>query len=184
MFDWIIFCQKPMEAIKKVCFYGPESTGKSTMAKHMAEFYKTEWVPEVAREFVTTNDFTIDDIIKIGHAQINCVLEKTKTANKILFCDTDLITTQIYCRHYLKEVPHVLIELEKLIKYDLYFLFEPDVPWIADGLRDLGESERRIEMFEVFKMELERRNINYILVNGNWEAREARIKSETDKWLA
>ena len=170
-----------MEAIKKVCFYGPESTGKSTMAKHMAEFYKTEWVPEVAREFVTTNDFTIDDIIKIGHAQINCVLEKTKTANKILFCDTDLITTQIYCRHYLKEVPHVLIELEKLIKYDLYFLFEPDVPWVADGLRDLGE--KRKEMLEVFKLELVRRSITYIVVKGNWEEREEIIKQEVNKLL-
>ena len=170
-----------MEAIKKICFYGPESTGKSTMAKHMAEFYKTEWVPEVAREFVTTNDFTIDDIIKIGHAQINCVLEKTKTANKILFCDTDLITTQIYCRHYLKEVPHVLIELEKLIKYDLYFLFEPDVPWVADGLRDLGE--KRKEMLEVFKLELVRRSITYIVVKGNWEEREEIIKQEVNKLL-
>ncbi len=154
------------------------------MARHMAEIYKTEFVPEVSREIVTSNNFTVEDIIKIGHTQTARILEKTKTANRILFCDTDLITTQIYCRHYLKVVPPILFELEKLIKYDLYFLFEPDVPWIADGLRDLGGRERRIEMFEVFKMELERRNINYILVNGNWEAREARIKSETDKWLA
>ena len=173
-----------MEAIKKVCFYGPESTGKSIMAKRMAELYKTEWVPEVAREIVTSNNFTIDDIIKIGHAQTERILEKTKTANKILFCDTDLITTQIYCRHYLKVVPPILFELEKKIKYDLYFLFEPDVPWIADGMRDIGDIEKRKEMFEVFKGELERRNINYILVKGNWEAREARIKSETDKWFA
>ena len=172
-----------MEAIKKVCFYGPESTGKSIMAKRMAELYKTEWVPEVAREIVTSNNFTIDDIIKIGHAQTERILEKTKTANKILFCDTDLITTQIYCRHYLKVVPPILFELEKKIKYDLYFLFEPDVPWIADGMRDIGDIEKRKEMFEVFKGELERRNLNYILVKGNWEEREARIKSETDKWF-
>ena len=169
--------------VKKICFYGPESTGKSTMAKRMAEYFKTDWVPEVAREIVTSNDFTIDDIIKIGHAQTNRILEKTKTANKILFCDTDLITSQIYCRHYLKEVPPVLFELEQQTKYDLYFLFEPDVPWVADGLRDIGDRERRIEMFEVFKMELDKRNITYTLVKGNWEAREARIKSETDKWF-
>ncbi len=172
-----------MEAIKKVCFYGPESTGKSTMAKRMAELYKTEWVPEVSREFVSTNDFTIDDIINIGHAQTERILEKTKTANKILFCDTDLITTQIYCRHYLKTVPPILFELEKLIKYDLYFLFEPDVPWIADGMRDLGESDKRKEMLVVFKSELDKRNINYVPVNGNWEEREAIIKREVGKLL-
>ncbi|MEK6782067.1 MAG: multifunctional transcriptional regulator/nicotinamide-nucleotide adenylyltransferase/ribosylnicotinamide kinase NadR [Bacteroidota bacterium] len=167
--------------VKKLCFFGPESTGKSTLAKKIAGFYNTESVPEVAREIVTSNDFTMDDIVKIGHAQIQRTLEKTKTANKVLFCDTDLITTQIYCRHYLKDVPPVLFELEKQIKYNLYFLFEPDVPWVADGLRDLGE--RRMEMFEVFKMELDKRNIHYIPVKGNWQEREATIKSEVNKFL-
>jgi HTH-type transcriptional repressor of NAD biosynthesis genes len=170
-----------MEAIKKVCFYGPESTGKSTMARRMAEFYKTEWVPEVSREFVSTNDFTIDDIINIGHAQTERILEKESKANKILFCDTDLITTQIYCRHYLKVVPPVLFELEKQIKYDLYFLFEPDVPWVADGMRDLGNVEKRKEMFEVFKMELDKRNITYTSVKGTWKKREETIKQEVIK---
>ena len=172
-----------MEAIKKICFYGPESTGKSIMAKRLAEHYKTEWVPEVAREIVTSNDFTVDDIIKIAHAQTKRVLEKTKTANKILFCDTDLITTQIYCRHYLKTVPPILFEFEKQIKYDVYFLFEPDVPWIADGLRDLGERDKRKEMLAVFKAELDKRSINHILVNGNWGEREEIIKREVDKLL-
>ena len=170
-------------AIKRICFYGPESTGKSTMAKRMAEYYKTEWVPEVAREIVTNNDFTIDDIIKIGHAQTERILEKTKTANKILFCDTDLITTQIYCKHYLNVTPPILFELERQIKYDLYFLFEPDVPWVADGLRDLGEIDKRKEMFEVFKMELEKRNITYIPVKGTWGERERIIKKKLNTLL-
>ncbi len=171
-----------MEGIKKICFYGPESTGKSTMARHMAEIYKTEFVPEVSREIVTSNNFTVEDIIKIGHTQTVRILEKTKTANKILFCDTDLITTQIYCRHYLKVVPPILFELEKIIKYDLYFLFEPDVPWVADGLRDLGE--KRKEMLEVFKRELDKRNIPYTLVKGSWGEREEIIKREVDQLLA
>lgn len=172
-----------MEAIKKVCFYGPESTGKSTMARRMAELYKTEWVPEVSREIVTTNDFTIEDIIKIGHAQTERVIEKAKTANKILFCDSDLITTQIYSRYYLKVVPPVLFELEHQIKYNLYFLFEIDVPWVADGLRDLGENYKRKEMFEVFKGELDRRSISYISIKGSWEEREKMIKKEVDKFF-
>ncbi|MCA4894174.1 MAG: ATP-binding protein [Cytophagales bacterium] len=91
--------------VKLICFYGPESTGKSTMAKKMATHYQTEFVPEVAREIVSSNDFTLDDIVRIAKAQNERVKEKMKTANRFLFCDTDLITTQIYCRHYLKTVP-------------------------------------------------------------------------------
>lgn len=167
--------------VKRICFYGPESTGKSTLAKRMAAIYKTEFVPEVSREFITSNDFTPDDIIRIGHAQTERVLEKSKMANKFLFCDTDLITTQIYCRHYLQEVPPVLFELEKKIIYDRYFLFDTDVPWVADGLRDLGD--RRREMFEVFKNELDKRKIMYELVNGDFSIRENKLVQEMSKYF-
>lgn len=165
--------------VKKICFYGPESTGKSVMAKQMAAYYNTEFVPEVAREFVSSNEFTIDDIIRIGHAQTQRINEKLKSANKILFCDTDLITTQIYCRHYLGVVPEVLYELEKKISYNQYFLFDIDVPWVADGMRDLRDS--RQTMFEIFKRELEIRNISYLIVNGNYDERESFLKSELNK---
>ena len=168
-----------MEGIEVICFYGPESTGKSTMVRRMAELYKTEFVPEVSREIVTSNNFSVEEIIKIGHAQTNRVLEKLKTANEILFCDSDVITTQIYSQYYLKTVPSVLRELEKKIKYDLYFLFDIDVPWVADGLRDLGD--RRKEMYHVFKSELEKRDISYVPVSGNWEARERIIINELSR---
>jgi HTH-type transcriptional regulator, transcriptional repressor of NAD biosynthesis genes len=168
--------------VKKICFYGPESTGKSTMAVQMAKKYKTESVPEVAREMITKNVFDAADIIAIGEAQTQRVIEKTKTANKLLFCDTDLITTKIYSQVYLNVIPPILTELEQQITYDLYFLMDIDVPWIADGLRDLGD--RREEMFVIFKKELDDRNISYILIQGTPREREQRITQEIDKLLS
>jgi HTH-type transcriptional repressor of NAD biosynthesis genes len=167
--------------VKKICFYGPESTGKSTMARAMAEKYKTEFVPEVARELITSNEFSLDDIIRIGQAQTNCVKEKSKTANKILFCDTDIITTEIYSQHYLKQIPPVLFELEKEIIYDNYFLFDIDVEWVSDGLRDLGN--QRQQMLDVFRLELEKRKINYTWVRGNYDQRSRLIQKEIDQLL-
>ncbi|QLH33594.1 MAG: AAA family ATPase [Cyclobacteriaceae bacterium] len=168
--------------VKKICFYGSESTGKSFMAQKMAKRYQTEFVPEVARELITSNDFTEADIIKIGYAQIERINEKIKTANKILFCDTDTITTQIYSRHYLHTVPAVLFELEKQVQYDQYFLFDIDVPWVADHMRDLGNE--RVKMFQVFKNELDQRAISYRLVTGNYQQREIMISKCIDEILA
>jgi HTH-type transcriptional regulator, transcriptional repressor of NAD biosynthesis genes len=159
--------------VKKVCFYGPESTGKSTMAATMAKKFNTEFVPEVAREMLITNDFSIDDIIRIGKAQTQRVHEKTRTANKILFCDTDLITTQIYSQHYLGTVPQILYDLEKEVNYDVYFLMDINTEWIADGLRDLGHL--RQEMFETFKKALDDRNIPYIFLTGEREKKEQTV---------
>ncbi|NJM25940.1 MAG: AAA family ATPase [Bacteroidia bacterium] len=156
--------------VKRVCLYGPESTGKSTLAQWLAVCFDTEFVPEVAREMISSNEFTLEDIERIGHAQTMRVLSKTKTANKILFCDTDVITTQIYSRHYLHAVPDVLYTLEKQVHYHHYFLFDVDVPWVADGLRDLGN--RRKDMFDAFRNELVSRNISFTLVTGDYAERE------------
>ncbi|HEY5750904.1 MAG TPA: AAA family ATPase [Chryseolinea sp.] len=167
--------------VKKVCFYGAESTGKSTLAIRMAEYYNTEFVPEVARELLITNDFTVEDIITIGNAHAQRVDEKIKTANKLLFCDTDAITTQIYSKYYLNVVPEVLYELEAKVKYDLYFLMDIDVPWIEDGLRDLPH--KRQEMTNIFKGALEQRNISYITVSGDFQQREATVHRAIDSLL-
>lgn len=166
--------------VKKICFYGPESTGKSTMAATMAKRFNTDFVPEVAREMLVTNDFSIDDIIRIGKEQTARVHEKVKTANKILFCDTDLITTQIYAQHYLGVIPQILFDLEKKVNYDIYFFMDIDTEWIADGLRDLGH--RRQEMFDLFKKALHDRNIPYIFLTGDREKKE-RIVIDTIKSL-
>lgn len=147
----------------------------------MAELYKTVYVPEVAREMITSNDFTVDDIIRIGKAQTERVLEYTKLANKVLFCDTDVIVTQIYSRHYLGIVPEILYELERKVKYDQYFFFDIDVPWIDDGLRDLGH--QREEMRKIFLEELKKRNINPIMVQGSFEAREEILINGVDRML-
>lgn len=165
----------------KVCFYGAESTGKSTMARQMAEYFNTNFVPEVARELVSSNDFSVEDIIKIGNAQTARIASLEKLANSVLICDTDLITTQIYSKHYLGIVPEVLYELESLIRYDRYFLFDIDVPWVADGLRDL--QNQREQMHSIFKNELEIRKIDYVLVWGNWDARYQIVVSEINRLL-
>jgi HTH-type transcriptional regulator, transcriptional repressor of NAD biosynthesis genes len=168
--------------VLKFCFYGPESTGKSTMAEKMAKHFQTEFVPEVAKEFITSNNFAVNDIVKIGREQMRRVREKTKTANKILFCDTDLITTQIYSQQYLGVVPELIRQLEKKNSYDLYFLFDIDVPWVSDGLRDLGN--KRKEMYSVFKEALDRRKIKYVMISGDYQQREDDIRQIVESYLS
>ena len=167
--------------VKKICFYGPESTGKTYMSKLMAAQYKTGWVPEAAREILTSNEFSEKEIMQIALAHDECINQKLQTANKLLFCDTDVITTQIYAQHYLGAVPQRLFEIEKKITYDLYFLMNIDTPWIEDPLRDLGN--KRAEMFAVFKAALDKRNISYVLIKGDYKQREAIVVTELNKLL-
>lgn len=165
--------------VRKICIYGPESVGKSSLTVRLAERYQTEFVPEVAREMITSNEFTVRDIVEIGLAHDRRVLEKLAIANKLLFCDTDVITTQIYSRHYLNVVPDELYKIEKHTRYDLYFLLDIDVPWVPDGLRDLGDF--RDTMMTTFRRELENKNIPFVLVRGGYEERERIVVDEINR---
>ena len=167
--------------VKKICIYGPESTGKSRLTADLARHFETTFAHEIARDLLVDNNLTAEDLIRIGHAQTQLVLEKTQTANKFLFCDTDLITTQIYAAHYLGATPSELIDLEQQTHYDLYCLLDIDVPWTADPLRDFGD--RRAYMYDVFKAELDKREIPYIKILGNWEARKKAVIDAVNQWL-
>ncbi|MBG9376899.1 AAA family ATPase [Panacibacter sp. DH6] len=159
--------------VKKICFFGPESTGKTYMASRMSAIFNTQWVSEAARAMLTSNEFTKTDIIKIATKQFQDYQTKLLTANKFLFCDTDVITTQIYSQHYLGEVPAELLNIELQTPYDIYFLMNIDVPWIADYIRDFGD--RRNIMMEIFTAQLDKRKILCKVVSGSYAEREQQV---------
>lgn len=167
--------------VKKICLYGPESVGKTTLARQLATEYQTAFVPEKARDFITSNDFTDDDIIRIGYAQTEAVRTGEQQANRILFCDTDVITTQIYADIYFHQVPAILYELERQVHYDAYVLLDIDVPWIADELRDFGN--RRVEMMARFRYQLDKRNQPYTLISGSYSDRLNTIRPIVNQLL-
>ena len=45
------FKQVPSNLLK-VVIYGPESTGKTTLARQLASHYRTTWVEEFARDYL------------------------------------------------------------------------------------------------------------------------------------
>ncbi|HRH35688.1 MAG TPA: ATP-binding protein, partial [Catalimonadaceae bacterium] len=76
----------------KIAIVGPESTGKSELAKDLAAHFETTWVPEVARTFLHTlnRPYNREDVERIARLQVEEEEKKEKEANEILFCDTTL----------------------------------------------------------------------------------------------
>ena len=79
-----------MEAIKKIVIIGPESTGKSTLCKQLADHYQTLWVPEYAREYLLKNgmNYTYDDLLEIAKGQIKS--EEAISNQLSIICDNQI----------------------------------------------------------------------------------------------
>jgi HTH-type transcriptional regulator, transcriptional repressor of NAD biosynthesis genes len=182
--DYIPDIVKPYY-VKKVCVYGPDSCGKSTLATELARYYKTAYVPEIARNIFEWSGLLIDNLnisqleqfARLQSEAVKCMMH---LANKVLICDTDNITTQIYSEVYCGQITDEIRRYED-IDYDLYLFMDIDTPYIEEGQRNLPH--RRREMFERFKSELEKRNINYVLINGYWDERFEKAVQAIDKTI-
>jgi nicotinamide riboside kinase len=87
----------------------------------------------------------------------------------LLFCDTDLITTQIYSAYYFNHVPEIVKKLQQQERYDFYLLLNIDTPWMEDSQRDCGHLR---ELFHAwFRYELFSRSLPFEEIDGSWEER-------------
>ena len=169
------FGQSPSNC-KKVVLFGPESTGKTTLAKQLASHFNSDWVPEYARAYLQnkwdkTNEIcSKQDLPIIAAGQMALENQKASNINSILFCDTDLLVTKIYSEVYFHgycdpDLHHFAISNQ----YDLYLLLDVDIPWVADDLRD--KPEERDQMLMQFKKALQSLNRPYVLIQGQGEDR-------------
>ncbi len=153
---------------KRILILGPESTGKSTLAEMLAEYFAEPWVPEVAREYMEKLDrpYTYEDLLQIGKQQMNLEDELALSATRFLFCDTDLRVIQVWSQHrYGKVDPWVLAEIARRT-YDLILLCAPDLPWQEDPLREHPELEMRQHFFEVYKQLAQASGFPWVLIFG------------------
>lgn len=161
--------------ILKIALFGPESTGKTTLAKQLAAFYKTEWVPEFARDYLQEkweengHICVADDLLPIAYGQMHLENKKLQLATKYLFCDTNLMVTKVFSEIYYGFCDLALNEAALEHEYDLFFLTNIDVPWEKDDIRDTDEGRETV--FSVFKETLIQCNKPFITISGNKEER-------------
>jgi len=157
--------------VKKIAITGPESTGKSNLAKQLAEHFQTVYVPEFARDYINglSRSYNQNDIIHIAENQLMNERKSMLNANRFLFCDTELIVTKVWSLHKYKNChPWILEQIEKN-PCDLYLLCDVDLPWEFDVQRE--HPHLRQFFFDWYKNELENYDFNYEIVSGEGEKR-------------
>ena len=178
--------------VKRICLVGPESVGKSTMAKRLAEKYETPFVDEYARrlldEYVANRGYKPgevreEDIATIARGQIVTEDAMARRANRLLFCDTDLITTVYWSDFFFGKCPDWIAAEAERRKYDLYILLSPDTPWVDDHQRAMPEQEKREAHHKWLEMELIRRGRPFVKISGDWQQRFDQACKAVDRLL-
>lgn len=172
----------------RVVLYGPESTGKTTLAKALADHYQTAWVPEFARPYLQEKwdkeqaVCTLEDLPIIAQGQLAAENAAIQMANKLILCDTNILVTKVWSETHFKG--YCAPELNTILAqthYDLYLLTSIDVPWEKDDLRDRPND--REQMFTYFKQQLVTYNFPFLVLEGNPKERVEKAVTAIDQLL-
>jgi NadR type nicotinamide-nucleotide adenylyltransferase len=169
--------------VRRVVVFGPESTGKTTLARDLARHYATTWVGEYARSYLDHKGgrFERDDFAWFVRGQHAAEDALARQANRVLFCDTDAVTTLIFHRLFYGAVPETLVEAAGSRRYDLYLVLDVDVPWVADPQRDSPGD--RAALRDLYLAELSSRGHRHVLIRGPWHERFEAACREVDALL-
>lgn len=163
--------------LKKVVIVGPESTGKSTLARELATHFETGWCPEYAREYLEINgaQYQFEDLLTIARGQIALEEKSTEEAGKsgapLLFIDTDMLVMKVWCEYVFDNCHEYILKEIASRKYDLYLLCDTDLPWVKDPLREYPDPEPRLELFAMYRDLLVHQNTPWVHIRGNYQER-------------
>ena len=158
---------------KRIVVVGAESTGTTTLAEDLSEYYKTPCVPEYGRTYAAwmhklNDEWRPEEFVHIGKEQNKLEDMFAGNANKLLICDTDSFATMMrsvrYAGYVVKDLKDIAMNRNKY-----YILTGDEIPFVQDGTRD-GEDVRH-EMHKGFIKMLNASRKKYIIVNGSKEER-------------
>ena len=168
--------------VKTVLVVGGESTGKSTLTENLAKCFNTSFVAEAGRDFCAQAGgeewMTAEDLQKCVLYQKTAVWEGIKKANKVLFIDTDALTTKFYIQFLLGEsvkdrnsTVALADAVNAVNSFDLILFLEPDVPYISDATRSDTIRSDRERYSEQLKALFNESGYRYCCLTGDYEER-------------
>ena len=178
-----------------ITIVGPESSGKTTLARELADRYGCPWVPEYAREYLDGlgRDYQEEDLVLIAKGQLeleekhSLSFQKKEAdnhraaANSLLFIDTDQYVMKVWCEYVFNQC-HTWI-LNRIVErpYDLYLLCNIDLPWIKDELREYPDEKPRNELYHMYKDLLQNQHVPWTEISGTYDERFQKSKMAVDK---
>ena len=164
--------------IRRVVLIGPESVGKSSLAKRInMVFPNLLYLPEYGRNYETfrrKKSYDLEELLIISRthaAHRNALLP---FSGPIFIKDTDELATSVWSEMLIEKT---FPALEKQIKLpELYLLMDPSVPFVQEKTRYFNNQKRK-EFFSRIQDKLDSYKANYNILTGSWKQREEKALS-------
>ena len=168
---------------KTICVYGPESTGKSTLTKQLAEHYHVPYVEEYAKQVIDAKngDICYDDMERIVRGHFNAVENALKEPSPLVFVDTDAIISKLWSQELFGKESPLIEEYIARQHFDHYLLLDVDLPWVDDIHR--YRPKERESFFRKCEDQLVARGLSYTVIRGKNECRLANAVACVDALL-
>ncbi len=176
---------------KIVVIVGPESTGKSTLARLLAEHYNSVHVQEYARTYLNENGvlYGYEDLAKIAVGQMRAedeAIEAHMAAGKTtpVFLDTDMNVIKVWSEYVYDVCESNILTAVAERTYDLYLVCNTDVPWVKDEMREYPDLETREKLFHYYKQLAISLPAPFKIIAGGYEERLQNAILFTDQLMA
>jgi NadR type nicotinamide-nucleotide adenylyltransferase len=155
----------------KIALTGPESSGKTTLAQHLAAHFGAPCVQEFARLYLDSigRPYHAEDLPIIAHGQLGWEKALAKSNPPLLICDTDLLVLQIWSEFKYGHCQPAILQYLREADYTAHILCRPDIPWAFDPLRE--HPEQREILFELYLRALQQAGALFIIAEGAEEQR-------------
>lgn len=121
-------------------------------------------------------------MLKIAHGQLRLEDEWLRDSNRVMICDTNLITIKIWSDYKYGRCDEKIIQLIKKRHYDLYLLCYIDVPWVDDPQRE--HPDKREHFWQLFKHEVVNAAVPFVEIGGSWEQRQQKAVAAVNNVLS
>lgn len=172
-------------SVHRLALLGGESSGKTTLARALAETLQTEWVPEYGRQLWEELRQTLDMAQLLQVAQRQVEWEDAAAARvragagsavgRWLVCDTTPLTTLQYCLHDHGQAPAELHALARR-SYSLQVVCEPDFGFVQDGCR--RDDGFRRQQHDWTLQRLAEQGVQPLLVRGTVQQRVQQVMQQ------
>jgi len=155
----------------KIVVTGAESTGKTTLAKSLAQYFNCPLRIEYSRVYLETMNgaYEQSDILHIARQQFQLEQKIIKIKPSLLICDTDNLVLKIWSEFkYGICDPWINGKIETT-EVDLYILPHYDIPYEPDPLRE--HPDQRHILFQLYHDMLIQHKLTHFVVEGDPDAR-------------